>query len=668
MLRQPLWPALVLAAALLLAWSGETGAQDGELAVDVQSVDDAGYPTLRAVVSVARDGAALPGLDAGAFSASLNGSPLRVVAASEATKETSGADIALVVDVSGSMAGAPMEQARQAVREFIAALQPRDRVALIAFSDDVRVLLDYATDRAAALAATNGLEAQGDTALYQAVAEAARLAAQSTATRRAVILLSDGLDFGGRSLVTRDQSLIEAVNSRVPFYAVGLGNQIDRAYLEYLATATAGRFLEAPSPDDLAGLYRAIAVELQSQYVLELDATGVPLPRPSELTVTLTSGNQQASGTATFEPRVSPVNLTVTLEGVAHGQEVRAGDVLRIVATPEEAVLGVTVRIDGVIVGELRTPPFAFTVPTLAEGPHELTVEARAIDGTMANAKASIVTPPPAAGGGGGSPLPLIGVAVVALAAVGGVGYVALRRRARRPQPIEHRIKPWGDRVPSLEDWRAWEDDDAPVVSVAEPLGRLVALTGAQAGQAFEIGARPVSIGSSPRCAVRLDATPDMAPEEARVWVRNGRLVVHKVATLTAMALEGASGGWVILDHGDDIDLGGVRFRFELAEQTPEATSASPSPRPPAQDRETPPPTGGPLGGMRPAPAPPQAPVEALEPAASETSEPPASHDAPISIFREGSRFAQPASPEFAGPTEPDAEPGDPEEEDDFDL
>lgn len=665
MFRRLLWTSALFAVALLWSWPVAARAREEGFAVDVQSIDDGGYPTLRAVVNVARDGVALPGLDASAFSASLNGSPLPVTRVSEATKDASGADIALVVDVSGSMGGAPIEQARQAVREFIAALQPVDRVGLMAFSDDVRVLLDYTVDRSAALAAVNNLEAAGDTALYQAVAEAARRAAQSPATRRAVILLSDGLDFGGKSLVGRDQSLTEAVSSGVPFYTVGLGNQTDRSYLEYLAAATGGRFLEAPSPDDLAGLYRAIAAELQSQYILELDATGVPLTHPSELTVTLTSGAQQASGTTTFEPRAAPVNLTVALDGVVEGQELRAGDVFRIVATPEEAVLGVTVRVDGVIVGELRTPPFTFTVPALAEGPHELLVEARAIDGTVANARASVVTPPPVTGGGGGSPLPVVAVVVVALIAAAGIGYVLVRRRARRARPIEHRIKPWGDRVPSLDDWRMREDDDTPVVDVTEPLGRLVALTGSQAGQAFEIGARPVSIGSSPRCVVRLEATADMSPEEARVWIRNGRLVVHRVATLTAMAIEGASGGWVILDHGDDIELGGVRFRFELADRSLESASAPPSS---TQDPGRATQAGRLVGDMRPAPSPPQAPVEDLDPAADDRPKPTGSTGEPISIFREGSRFAQPAFREPADTTEPDCATDAAEEEDAFDL
>ncbi len=645
---------LLTLAAFALAPSRASTQGEG-LTVDVVSVDDGGYPTLRAVVTVAQDGAALPGLAANAFSATLGGQPLPVIGLTEAANDTSGADITLVIDVSGSMGGAPIEQAKAAARDFIGALGPRDRIALIAFSDDVRVLLDYTVDRAAALAAVNALDAVGDTALYQATADAAHWAARSTATRRAVVLLSDGLDFGGRSQVARDESLVEAMNSGVPFYAIGLGNQIDREFLAYLAGATGGRFLEAPTPGDLVGLYRAVAAELQSQYVIELDATGLPLAQRSELTVTLTRGAEQASDTIEIQAHLPPANVSVTLEGLADGQEVRPGDEFTIVATPEEAVIGVTVRIDGVNVGELRTPPFRFAIPSISEGAHELLVEVRAIDGSVTNATAGIVVPAPPANEGGESLLPIAAVVAVAAVALAGLAYVVLRRRAKRTRPLEQRIKPWGDRVPNLEDWRT--DDDAPLAVVTEPLGRLVALTGAHAGQGYDIGARPVSIGSSPRCAVRLEAGPDAAPEEARVWVRNGRLVVHRVATLTAMALEGASGGWVILEPGDDIDLGGVRFRFELLSDAPESTSAAPRP-------EASPATAEPPGALRVAPAPPQSEVEPPVGHDDEAADPAPSDHEPISIFREGSRFAQMAD----GPSAERDEPGDTEDEDDTDF
>jgi hypothetical protein len=77
------------------------------------------------------------------------------------------------------------------------------------------------------------------------------------------------------------------------------------------------------------------------------------------------------------------------------------------------------------------------------------------------------------------------------------------------------------------------------------------------------VGASPVSIGSGARCGVRID-DPTLAAEEARTWVRNGHLMLHKITRLTAIAYEGTSGGWVILEPGDSFDIGAHRFEFKL--------------------------------------------------------------------------------------------------------
>ncbi|MCH7873155.1 MAG: hypothetical protein IID33_15780, partial [Planctomycetes bacterium] len=59
--------------------------------------------------------------------------------------------------------------------------------------------------------------------------------------------------------------------SGVPFFVVGLGTDIDEAYLRQLAQLTGARFYQAPSPDSLGQLFYSIATLLRTQYVLVLD-------------------------------------------------------------------------------------------------------------------------------------------------------------------------------------------------------------------------------------------------------------------------------------------------------------------------------------------------------------------------------------------------------------
>jgi Ca-activated chloride channel homolog len=72
-------------------------------------------------------------------------------------------NLALAIDVSGSMAGDKIEAARRAARAIADALSPRDRLSIVAFDNTTELLLDArpmdADGRAAAYAAIAGLEA-----------------------------------------------------------------------------------------------------------------------------------------------------------------------------------------------------------------------------------------------------------------------------------------------------------------------------------------------------------------------------------------------------------------------------------------------------------------------------------------------------------------------------
>ncbi|HEY8311742.1 MAG TPA: VIT domain-containing protein, partial [Gemmatimonadaceae bacterium] len=88
-------------------------------------------------------------------------------------------DVTFVLDVSGSMAGRKLEQARAAGRQLLSTLAPRDRFRLIDFSSDVRTFRDGLAQATpdnirAALAYLDGLSAEGSTDISGALTEALR--------------------------------------------------------------------------------------------------------------------------------------------------------------------------------------------------------------------------------------------------------------------------------------------------------------------------------------------------------------------------------------------------------------------------------------------------------------------------------------------------------------
>jgi hypothetical protein len=175
---------------------------------------------------------------------------------------------------------------------------------------------------------------------------------------------------------------------------------------------------------------------------------------------------------------------------------------------------------------------------------------------------------------------------------------------------------------------------------VEETLGHIRVTSGPRQGESFAVGASPVSLGAGHRCRILLKeelGQEEIGPEHARVWIREGHLMVHEVRRLTDT---GSSGGtWEILEPGDTFSIATYTFQFVLGEEQ----SAQPPPQDAPAAIEPP--------NVLDAPAaiePPNVLKEAPKPAAVAAAEAPkAAGDAPapVNIFRAKTTRA-PVAPE----------------------
>jgi VWFA-related protein len=182
----------------------------------------------------------------------------------------------LVIDISDSMSGFPLDSAKAAATAFINSLGANDSVAIVTFASEVRVAQDYTTDKAQLIGIIDGLQTAGRTALYSAGVVGVETVVNAPSNRRVVILLSDGSEFGGASTNDRAEALALARQRGASFYTIGLGFGADRTYLEELAGGTNGAFFESPNPDQLTGIYTTIAENLRNEYIITIEAD-VPL-------------------------------------------------------------------------------------------------------------------------------------------------------------------------------------------------------------------------------------------------------------------------------------------------------------------------------------------------------------------------------------------------------
>jgi len=167
----------------------------------------------------------------------------------------------VVLDVSGSVAGARLAAAQNAVRELASNLPEDVQVGLIAVSDAPRLVLKPTEDRAALTNATSALRGDGNTALYDAVALAAtalRQAKFGPDSERRVLVLSDGLDTASKMSLSQLQSRLRSEKLAVDVVAFQ-ADKVGLDALQDIAVIGDGRVLTAPEATFVADSFRAVA-------------------------------------------------------------------------------------------------------------------------------------------------------------------------------------------------------------------------------------------------------------------------------------------------------------------------------------------------------------------------------------------------------------------------
>ncbi|GGK39094.1 hypothetical protein GCM10010124_34880 [Pilimelia terevasa] len=207
--------------------------------------------------------------------------------------------VVLVLDTSGSMAGARIAAARAAAADYAAAAPAGVALGLIAVADTARTVLPPTADRAAFRAAVARLAAAGNTALFDGVARAAAAldpevdpAAGAYVERRAVVL-SDGEDRGSRTSAAALAATLAA--SPVVVDAVRFGEASD-AQLRGFTAPTGGRVVGAGDAARLRAVFRSMAAGLGPPVRVFAAVPPQLAGRPATLTVRAVAGGVTAGG------------------------------------------------------------------------------------------------------------------------------------------------------------------------------------------------------------------------------------------------------------------------------------------------------------------------------------------------------------------------------------
>jgi hypothetical protein len=243
----------------------------------------------------------------------------------------------LVVDRSGSMAaGNKLTEARFGADWWADSAVLNDLLGVVSFADAAGTDFPLTTiagdaDRTAAQAAIAGISAGGQTSIGGGLREGLNmiLGAGARAATQIVVLLTDGLHNGGEDPST---VLPDLVANGVRVYTIGIGQSIDTALLQSIATTTGGTFYRINPFLSQADQEFRIRTVLQEISGIARDNGGVVTSRPEQLSetgpversVVIESGSELATFGVTWKDReglvllelVSPDGETIAVNAV----------------------------------------------------------------------------------------------------------------------------------------------------------------------------------------------------------------------------------------------------------------------------------------------------------------------------------------------------------------
>ncbi|MCU1288122.1 MAG: Mg-chelatase subunit ChlD [Acidobacteria bacterium] len=219
--------------------------------------------------------------------------------------------VVMILDMSGSTKSF-RDNIRLSALRFLDALTPQDRVAVIEFYNKVNLLNDFTTNRktvAQSISAANGV---GDTQLYKALKLALEKLAKEGNRRKAIVVLTDGIDTevrnSDRDFLSKfeDEQVLTAIKPEtnealnrilnqsdaegVTIYPLALPTgdpkkladptprqialfQAARSRLEVLAMRTGGTLNTINRLEEMSRLYAEVAADLRTLYTIEYQST-----------------------------------------------------------------------------------------------------------------------------------------------------------------------------------------------------------------------------------------------------------------------------------------------------------------------------------------------------------------------------------------------------------
>ena len=186
----------------------------------------------------------------------------------------------ILIDTSGSMEERIM-LARSAAITFLGGIREDDVAAIYNFDSEVKLIQDFSQSRDVAEGVYD-LKARGMTVLNDAIVKGAQELAKRGEKRKAIVIISDGMDT--KSRYSGDKALKAALAANTTIYTVDMSvafaaadqenqRRLSIQQLKKFAEKSGGKFISTPGGAGLRGAFKSIVTEMGNQYTLGYQPT-----------------------------------------------------------------------------------------------------------------------------------------------------------------------------------------------------------------------------------------------------------------------------------------------------------------------------------------------------------------------------------------------------------
>lgn len=236
-----------------------------------------------------------------------------------ATRTTSDErDIVLVLDVSGSMSGTPMEETKKASINFIDTILDEDAsIGIVTYDNSASMLSDFSVNETALTTAVSSIYDGGETNIESGLAQARSMLNTSNAKKKIIVLMSDGEPNDGKEGDDLIAYADDIKDDGIIIYTLGffesLGSYKSSAQILMEGIASDGCHYEVASANDLVFFFEDVADQINGQKYIY-----IRIACPVDVTVThkgetLCSAEDDLNvrtdfGTLTFEDNENVTN------------------------------------------------------------------------------------------------------------------------------------------------------------------------------------------------------------------------------------------------------------------------------------------------------------------------------------------------------------------------